>query len=312
MSRFSVLLFSILVLVSVACQSAETTRASPQGEIIVNGEAIPIAAPVVNWRNAGGYDAQTEHCWFEPERVLPSAPAPGCETPRRYSARSTRGLDEATAARVEREGWSRETLAARLQHFVLHYDVCVSSHRCFRVLHDQRGLSVHFLLDVDGTIYQTLDLVHRARHAGWVNDRSVGIEIAHIGAYPADNPAWRKYYVEDQEGLRLRAPESFSVPEGDWRPARAGVFKGVINGAELEMVDYTEEQYRSLAALVDWLATEFPRLAKRVPRDDQGEVATDEMTRRELEAFEGIIGHNHVTKRKSDPGPAMDWDRLLR
>ena len=28
----------------------------------------------------------------------------------------------------------------------------------FRVLHDMRGLSVHFMLDLDGTIYQTLDL----------------------------------------------------------------------------------------------------------------------------------------------------------
>ncbi|MEM9559092.1 MAG: N-acetylmuramoyl-L-alanine amidase, partial [Planctomycetota bacterium] len=37
---------------------------------------------------------------------------------------------------------------------------------------------------VDGTIYQTLDVTERAWHATKANSRSVGIEIAQIGAYP--------------------------------------------------------------------------------------------------------------------------------
>jgi len=37
--------------------------------------------------------------------------------------------------------------------------------QCFKVLHDHRDLSVHFMLDLDGTIYQTLDLKERAWHA---------------------------------------------------------------------------------------------------------------------------------------------------
>ena len=40
------------------------------------------------------------------------------------------------------------------------------------------------MLDLDGTIYQTLDLKERAWHATTSNSRSVGIEIANIGAYP--------------------------------------------------------------------------------------------------------------------------------
>jgi hypothetical protein len=48
--------------------------------------------------------------------------------------------------------------------FVNHWDVCLSSTQCQKVL-DKRGISVHFLIDNDGTIYQTLDLQHAAFHA---------------------------------------------------------------------------------------------------------------------------------------------------
>jgi len=43
-------------------------------------------------------------------------------------------------------------LQEHVVQFVFHYDVCGFSQRCFDVLHDHRGLSVHFMLDVDGTI----------------------------------------------------------------------------------------------------------------------------------------------------------------
>ncbi len=59
---------------------------------------------------------------------------------------------------------------------MLHYDVTAYSRTTFQVLHDYRGLSVHFMLDVDGTIYQTLDLKERAYHAGTANSRSVCVK----------------------------------------------------------------------------------------------------------------------------------------
>ena len=33
--------------------------------------------------------------------------------------------------------------------------------------------------------------------------------------------------------------------------------------------------------------------------------------KRQYAAFSGIVGHYHVQKNKTDPGPAMQWDRLL-
>jgi N-acetyl-anhydromuramyl-L-alanine amidase AmpD len=51
---------------------------------------------------------------------------------------------------------------------------------------------VHFLLDVDGTIYQTLDLHEKAFHATYANDFSIGVEIAHPGAWKQPmNATWR-------------------------------------------------------------------------------------------------------------------------
>ena len=45
----------------------------------------------------------------------------------------------------------------KIRYFVNHWDVCLSSKSCQSIL-DRRGISVHFLIDNDGTIYQTLRL----------------------------------------------------------------------------------------------------------------------------------------------------------
>ena len=73
--------------------------------------------------------------------------------------------------------------------FVNHWDACLSSKSCQSVL-DKRGISVHFLIDNDGTIYQTLDMQHGAWHAGSerVNRASVGVEISN--AYYPKYQAW--------------------------------------------------------------------------------------------------------------------------
>lgn len=66
-----------------------------------------------------------------------------------------------------------------VRYFVNHWDVCLSSHSCQSVL-EKRGISVHFLIDNDGTIYQTMDLQHAAWHAGSerTNRPSIGVEIS--------------------------------------------------------------------------------------------------------------------------------------
>ena len=85
-----------------------------------------------------------------------------------------------------------------IRYFVNHWDVCLSSESCQRVL-DRRGISVHFLIDNDGTIYQTMDLQHAAWHAGSsrCNRPSVGVEISN--AYYSKYQDW---YIKNGFGER--------------------------------------------------------------------------------------------------------------
>ena len=44
-----------------------------------------------------------------------------------------------------RGGWSPDLAAVAIDQVVVHYDVAWTSRNCFKVLHDLRGLSCHFL-----------------------------------------------------------------------------------------------------------------------------------------------------------------------
>ena len=273
---------------------------------------MPIGVPVVGPHDPGGFDGALERCAFTPDRVLPAAPAPGCDEPRRYGVRSTTGLPGEVAARVAARGWDRAAVALRVDQVVLHYDAAGTSRRCFEVLHDERGLSSHFLLDADGTLRQTLDLALRARHATVSNDRSVGIEIAHVGAYPHES-SFAPFYRQGAHGLELTIPARFGPPPGGpFALARPGFLRGTVNGSALVQPDYTEAQYRTLERALPELRRVLPRIAAVIPHDAQGRVPTDALAPGALAAFRGVLGHSHVQAGKTDPGPAFDWERIAR
>src|SRR5205814_2869450 len=131
------------------------------------------------------------------------------KSPQRYGLRAS-VLSESEIERVRGGGWDLPLLQRCVDQFVLHYDVAGTSRTCFRTLHDVRCLSVHFMLDVDGTLYQTLDLKERAWHATTSNTRSVGIEIANIGAYPDKglDTLNRWYKKDDKDELAVVLPEA--------------------------------------------------------------------------------------------------------
>jgi N-acetyl-anhydromuramyl-L-alanine amidase AmpD len=282
------------------------------GRVLLAGEDVAVDAEVTGPKDAGGFDGTLERCAFAPERVLPSSPAPGCDEPRRYGVRATDEMAPDAAARVAATGWDREALAARIDQVVLHYDAAGTSRRCFEVMHDVRGLSCHFLLDVDGRLYQSLDLVHRARQATIANERSIGIEIAHVGAFPQE-ASFAPIYRTGDHGLELVLPESLHPPPGaPFAPARPGFLRGRVNGQDLVQPDFTEAQYRTLERLLPELRRLFPRIEAAVPRDASGAVPQDALDAATLSNFRGVLGHFHVQKEKVDPGPAMDWERLAR
>ena len=190
-----------------------------------------------------------------------------CTRPLDWTARRARIPCAVRALRAPQRV-TRQALAAQrvlqrvVDQFVVHYDVCGIAKQCFNVLHDHRGLSVHFMLDLDGTIYQTLDLKERAFHATTSNHRSIGIEIANMGAYgPGDTKVLDEWYPRDAAGKPfVKVPEKLGDPlirtkDFTARPARPDPVRGVVQGQELVQYDLTPEQYAALIKLTAALAT---------------------------------------------------------
>lgn len=298
-------------------------------EIVVAGLLFHTGTKVVLWTDAGGYDAYRVERRFAPldmsdwESTLKAWAARGdmkSPTPNRYGMRAA-GLSDADKERLRGGGWTLAELQDRVDQFVLHYDVCGTSRQCFNILHDHRDLSVHFMIDIDGTVYQTLDLKERAWHATISNDRSVGVEIANIGAYSI--PAAGKktplddWYFKDSDGLTaIRIPQSLQagapLGPGPWRPARNEPVFGVVQGMKMMQYDLTDAQYKALARLSATLCRVLPKIKANFPRATDGSVINKKLADADLAAYSGILGHYHIQSNKQDPGPAFDWDRLGR
>src|ERR1700754_2072904 len=148
---------------SVRAERKVGERVARQGdEIVVCGQLFHTTAPVVLWMDPGGYDAYRVERRFAPwdEAGWSSKgeqATGGLRSPSRFGLRG-RSLKPEQVERVRGGGWELDSLRDVVDQFVIHFDVAGTSRRCFETLHDQRGLSVQFMLDLDGTIYQTLDL----------------------------------------------------------------------------------------------------------------------------------------------------------
>jgi N-acetyl-anhydromuramyl-L-alanine amidase AmpD len=175
------------------------------------------------------------------------------------------------------------------------------------------------MVDLDGTIYQTLDLKERAWHATTSNNRSVGIEIANMGAYSATrtNNVFDEWYRTNASGeTTITIPARFG--DGGERtknfvghPARPQPVRGVIQGEDLVQYDFTPEQYAALTKLTAALCKVFPKLQCRYPVDAQGKLIPHKLPGDELKNYQGVLGHYHIQTNKDDPGPAFDWDRVV-
>lgn len=190
------------------------------------------------------------------------------------------------------------------------------------MLHDRRGLSCHFLLDVDGTIYQTLDLRERAWHATTSNDRSIGIEIANVGAQgwisndedlEVDANVFDRWYGPPTAGAgstraRMHVPADEAESVADLALANASevrIVQGTYQGQELLQYDYTDAQYTALGQLGAALAGIFPLVRVEYPVGIDEKLGNDELAQ-----WSGFIGHSHIQTNKVDPGPAFNWERL--
>lgn len=258
---------------------ALTTLAATNTHIVVGGQKFDVGRPVVLWDDPErGFDGYAELCLEESAK----SKSPCCQRQfKRFGKRS--GM----------KGRSLEELQGIVKQFVLHHDGCVNSRSCFYSMHDLPrpdggcGLSAHFMVDADGTIYQTLDLIERAYHAEQANTISVGVEICNR--------------ADASRNELSRLPPDYRT-----RPVR----DVLINGHVHKAFDYRPEQYRSVIALSRAMIRVFPKIGPVIPLGPNGEPSLD--TLEKPSAFEGIVGHLHVDegRQKWDPG-AFDWKKLM-
>lgn len=297
-------------------------------EIVVCGQLFHTGAPVVLWTDPGGYDAyRTERrfipyeqsSWGATTRAAATQPSlRDVSSPNRYGLR-THVLTTQQVEELRGGGWPLLLLQEKVDQFVYHYDVCGTARQCFKVLHDMRGLSVHFMLDVDGTIYQTLDLKERAWHAGTANSRSIGIEIANIGAYRAESTSdpLDQWYRRDESGWRRvvfpvwMRETGIRTPNFVARPIRNDVVVGEVQGRQYKMYDLTPQQYDSLIKLTATLCTIFPNMTCDYPRDSEGKLISKTLPAEMMKDYRGLLGHYHASLQKQDPGPAFQWDYVV-
>ena len=321
--KFIVNLFAAMIFASGCSTFPRTGSPEPRhgDEIVAAGQFIHTGTRVVLWMDPGGYDAYRGERRFAPIEKSDwkdsEAEVRTLHSPNRYGLRRA-SLTTNEIERVRGGGWDLPLLQRVVDQFVLHFDVAGTSRTCFRVLQDDRDLSVHFMLDLDGTIYQTLDLKERAWHATTSNDRSVGVEIANMGGYATNGPnPFAEWYQTNAAGQTyITIPERFGdggirTPNFVGHPARNEPVRGNIQGENLMQYDYTPEQYAALIKLTATLCRIFPNLKCQYPVDADGKLITHKLSNDALKNYQGVLGHYHIQTDKDDPGPAMDWDRVI-
>ena len=177
--------------------------------------------------------------------------------------------------------WAGRPARAPTQ-FVNHWDATLSSEACARII-NKRGLSMHFLIDNDGTIYQMLDIQHVAWQAGsklW-NTAGIGVEISNA------------FYLKYQSWYRKRG-------YGE-RPIVLSELNGRPIGPHL---DFYPIQIQALAAL--WAAIHDGVGINLEVCETKG---VDEDCRNLK--FNGFINHYNLTKNKIDCS-SLDMQDVLK
>lgn len=95
-------------------------------------------------------------------------------------------------------GVTKNSSKREIKSFVTHWDVCLNSMSCAKVL-AKKNISIHFCIDNDGTIIQLYDLNDSCWHAGnkHQNKHSVGVEISN-----AYYPKYQSWYKKNGFGER--------------------------------------------------------------------------------------------------------------
>jgi hypothetical protein len=267
----------------------------PSGVIYIAGTPFHVEAPVVNFRDPPFWDATKEYCISTATESAPACRPGGVpygnldvaaytKNPKRYASRPALRSYYSSGKNPP-----LDAVKAVIKQFVVHHDGCNTSDMCFNVLQNERGLSVHFMIDNDGIVYQTIDLAWMAYHAADWNISSIGVELCNRGDVKLD----MHYYDSGKYG-----------PKRNAKPVK-------INGHTILAWEYTQAQWDSFVKLARDLTRLLPNLPAEFPQSSPGQQSWDTMPRGASFAFSGYIGHYHLTEQKWDPGP-FDFKEFCR
>lgn len=193
--------------------------------------------------------------------------------------------------------------------------------RVYRTL-EKRRLSIHAIVNPDGTIVQTADWAKTAcAHIGSRHDRPTSLNLRSIGIEVVSRGFAQKSDLPRTKGLRTRKAE-------DWDVSRP-IYEGRLGKRSKDIAGFTHRQMLSVLWLCDALTATFniPRIIpwKYGPSGPQArnlggsewivpafdrDPSHKPGSRRT--AFRGVLGHFHVHASKWDPGPQIFnalWDR---
>lgn len=149
---------------------------------------------------------------------------------------------------------------------------------CYNVFaSDSRQVSSHFLIGlVDGrpTVYQVLDLNHKAWHGGWVNDATIGIDVCQ-----SPTKGWKDHYDEQGYDIEEMRNESGRGPS-------------VVLTLDPRIADAAHAFVMDMLDLLGWDYV--------CPSDHTVTKNIDDLT---------VFGHHHVNERKYDIAPW--WDAIF-
>lgn len=155
----------------------------------------------------------------------------------------------------------------------------VDHKRVYTVLrnrHNEEGkpmpLSIHYIINSAGLVMQCADPeITVAKHAGKVNDRSIGIEIVNPGT----------------ESMRVNRPRK--------------TITTTIRGKKVEQLAFHQSQLDAYLGLCELLSKRHG-IKKHCPGDDDGKLLTKLLDPRRATWFEGFVEHFHVSSMKRDAG----------
>jgi N-acetyl-anhydromuramyl-L-alanine amidase AmpD len=169
---------------------------------------------------------------------------------------------------------------------VLHHDGSMDSPGCYQTLL-KRGYSTHFMVNHDGKVYQLADVADQTVHATSLNNPGIGIDLNNIASdFPAPAP------VPAAPGGRAPSKEM------------------TINESPHRSWTYTEAQYKSVIAVLRVLVDQL-QIPAVFPVDEEGRILDCVLEAPPPQEFRGILCHWHIQPEKWDPGPGLDWERIL-